>query len=324
MNKFASILLITACSSVLFAEEAAQKDKSPLELSLLTTAGYYPKTDHKTGSSHFSGINGIYDGVEFVTEFDASYTMPFLNGSDELTADNHLAFKLGLELSPVTVAPLASVTFSPIAFLEFSIGGTIGTGWGLTDDIQGLAKLDESKTKYKDLTPFAHWYLYTWASAYFMFDLAAIWEGEWHHIVTTATYKAGYQKMTGTKSTVWGWRNSYGFANGWVYEQEYFLGYQIPLKVSMAGIGATLWGNYQSSDYGKFSSNYDGDFMTIDIWPMVEVKLSDKDLLYVLADFRARRSFLEKYDDNAYEPFMTTTGREWLFYAIGAQWKHTF
>lgn len=204
MNKIISLLLITACSSVIFAEEISQKEKSPLELSLLTTAGYYPKTDHKTGSSHFSGINGIYDGVELVTEFDATYTMPFLNGSDELTADNHLAFKLGLELSPVTVAPLASVTFSPIAFLEFSIGGTIGTGWGLTDDIQGLAKLDESKTKYKNLTPFAHWYLYTWASACFMFDLAAIWEGEWHHIVTTATYKAGYQKMTGTKSTVWG------------------------------------------------------------------------------------------------------------------------
>ena len=98
----------------------------------------------------------------------------------------------------------------------------------------------------------------------------------------------------------------------------------MPLKVSMAGIGASLWGNYQSSDYGKFSGNYDGDFMTIDIWPMVEVKLSDKNLLYMLADFRARRSFLEKYDDDAHEPFMTTTGREWLFYAIGAQWKHTF
>ena len=36
------------------------------------------------------------------------------------------------------------------------------------------------------------------------------------------------------------------------------------------------------------------------------------------------RSFREKYDDDAHEPFMTTTGREWLFYAIGVQWKHSF
>jgi hypothetical protein len=323
MNRFILVLLLIVCSA-LFAEEPTPQKKSPLEFTLTTSAAYYPMVDHKTGSSHFSGISGAYDGVEAVTEFDATYTMPFLNGSDELTVDNHLAFKLGLELSPVTIAPVASVTFSPIAFLEFAIGGTIGTGWPLTDDIQGLAKLDESKPKYKNLTPFANWYFYTWASGCFMFDLAAIWEGDWHHVVTTATYKAGYQKMTGTKSTVWGWQNSYGLADGWVYEQEYFLGYQMPLKVSMIGVGATLWGNYQSSDYGKFSSNYDGDFMTIDIWPMVEIKISKKDLLYVLTDFRARRSFREKYDDDAHEPFMTKTGREWLFYSIAAQWKHTF
>ena len=323
MNRFILVLLLIVCSA-LFAEEPTPQKKSPLEFTLTTSAAYYPMVDHKTGSSHFSGISGAYDGVEAVTEFDATYTMPFLNGSDELTVDNHLAFKLGLELSPVTIAPVASVTFSPIAFLEFAIGGTIGTGWPLTDDTQGLAKLDESKPKYKNLTPFANWYFYTWASGCFMFDLAAIWKGDWHHIVTTATYKAGYQKMTSTKSTVWGWKNSYGMAEGWVYEQEYFLGYQMPLKVSTLGVGSTLWGNYQSSDYGKFSNNYDGDFMTMDIWPMVEVKLSNKDLLYVLADFRARRSFREKYDDDAHEPFMTKTGREWLFYSIAAQWKHTF
>ena len=315
---------MTSCCSALFAEESTPSPKSPLELTLTTSAAYYPKADHKTGSSHFSGISGIYDGVKAVTEFDATYTMPFLKGSNELTKDNHLAFLLGLELSPVTIAPVASVSFSPIAFLKFVIGGTIGTGWALTENIQGLVKLDESKPKYKNLTPFANWYFYTWASGCFMFDLAAIWKGDWHHIVTTATYKAGYQKMTGTKSTVWGWKNSYGMAEGWVYEQEYFLGYQMPLKVSMLGVGSTLWGNYQSSDYGKFSNNYDGDFMTIDIWPMAEIKLGKKNLLYVLADFRARRSFREKYDDDAHEPFMTKTGREWLFYSIAARWKHTF
>jgi len=324
MNKFISILLMTICSTALFAEETSSKEKSPLNYSLLTSLGYYPETTPKTGSSHFAGLSGIYDGVELVTEFNATYTMPFLKGSDELTADNHLTFNLGVELSPVTVAPLASVTFSPIAFLEFAIGGIIGSGWGLTDDIQGLAKLDESKPKYENLTPFAHWYFYTWASGCFMFDLAAVWEGDWHHVVATASYKVGYQKMTGTKSSVWTWRNSYGQASGWVYEQEYFLGYQMPLKVSTVGVGTTLWGNYQASDYGNFSSNYEGDFMTIDIWPMVEIKLSQKDILYVLADFRGRRSFLEKYKDDAHEPFMTKTGREWYFYALGFQWKHTF
>lgn len=313
------------CYTTIFAEGTpTPKEETPLEYSLTTSMAYYPKADHKTGSSHFSGISGFYDGVEAVTEFDAIYTLPILKGSDELTQDNHLAFKLGLELSPLTVAPVASVTFSPIAFLELAIGGTIGTGWSMTDNLQGAMELNESKPKYENLTPFANWYLNVWASACLMFDAAAIWEGDWHHIVATATYKAGYQKMTGTKATVWGWQASYGLADGWIYEQEYILGYQMPLKLSMIAVGTTLAGHYQSSDYGKFSHNYEGDYMTIDIWPTAEIKLNDKDKLYVILDFRARRSFKEKYDDDAYEPFMTTTGREWIFYALALQWIHKF
>ena len=316
---------IALCSTAIFAENNSPAT-SPLEYSLTTSAAYYPEADHKTGSSHFSGVSGPYDGIEAVTEFDAIYTLPFLKGDDELTADNHLAFKLGLELSPITVAPVASVTFSPIAFLEFAVGGTAGTGWSIADDLQGTAKLENSKSgpEYKDLTPFANWYLYGWVSGCFMFDLAALWEGDWHHVVATATYKAGYQKMTGTDSKVWGWQATYGMADGWVYEQEYFVGYQMPLKLSMIGVGTTLTGHYQSSDYGKFSNNYDGDYMTIDIWPMAEITLNKTNQLYAIVDFTARRSFREEYKDDAHEPFMTKTGREWILYTIALQWKHLF
>ncbi len=157
-----------------------------------------------------------------------------------------------------------------------------------------------------------------------MFDLAALWEGDWHHVVMTATYKAGYQKLTGTDSDVWLWQASDGMATGWVYEQEYLIGYQMPLMVSTIGVGTTLSGHYQSSDYGKFSRNYDGDFMTIDIWPMAEITLSKNDLLYVVIDFTTRRSFKEKYEDSEHEPLMTKTGREWMLNTIALQWKHVF
>ena len=132
------ILIFIALSSTLFAEEnsALEKtslEKSPWELSATTSAAYYPKTDHKSGSSHFSGVSGAYNGVEGIVEFDAAYTLPFLRGSDEFTAENHVTFNIGLEISPVTIAPVASVTLSPIAFLEFAIGGTAGTGWNIAD-----------------------------------------------------------------------------------------------------------------------------------------------------------------------------------------------
>ena len=329
MKKQFVLIPIALCSSMLFAEETstlekASPEKSPWEFSATTLAAYYPKADHESGSSHFSGISGVYDGVKGLVEFEAAYTLPFLRGSDGFTAENHVTFNISLEISPVTIAPVASITLSPIAFLELAIGGTVGTGWNAFNLFQGMAEFNESKPAYRDLTPFAHWYLHGWASACLMFDLAAVWEGDWHHVVATATYKAGYQNITGTDADVWLWMASDGLASGWIYEQEYFIGYQMPLKLSMVGVGTTLSGHYQSSDFGKYSSNYKGDFMTIDIWPMVEITLGNTDKLYVLLDFQARRSFREKYKDEDYEPFMTYSGREWVFYTIGFQWKHLF
>jgi hypothetical protein len=331
MDKLTLPIATLISCSLLFAEESASakssdaaQEKSPWEFSATTSAAYYPETEHHRGATHFSGFSSPYDGVEVVVEFDAAYSLPFLRGDDEFTADNHVTFNMGLEISPVTIAPIAQITVSPIAFLELAIGGTAGTGWNTFGLFQGMAKYSAIEPEYKDLTPFAHWYLYGWASACLMFDLAALWEGDWHHVVATATYKAGYQKLTGTEADVWIWRTTDGLASGWVYEQEYFVGYQMPLKLSMIGIGATLSGHYKSSDYGNYSSNYKGDFMTIDIWSMAEIALSKKDKLYVLLDFESRRSFREKYKDIEHEPLMTYSGREWIFYMLGIQWKHLF
>ena len=331
MNKLTLPIATLISCSLLFAEEIssaktsdAAQEKSLWEFSATTSAAYYPEASHKTGSSHFSGVNGIYDGAKAVVEFDAAYTLPFLRGNDEFTADNHIVFNTGLEVTPVSVAPVASITISPIAFLELAIGGTIGTGWSIGDLFQGMAKFNEAKPEYKNLAPFAHWYLYGWAKATLMFDLAALWEGDWHHVVATATYTTGYQNITGTDADIWLWQADEGLASGWIYEQEYFIGYQMPLNLSMVGFGVTLSGHYRSSDYGVYSSNYKGDFITIDIWPMAEITLSKKDKLYILADFEARRSFREKYKDSEHEPFMTYSGREWIFYGLGIQWKHLF
>ena len=74
---------------------------------------------------------------------DAIYKMPFLQGNNDFTKKNHVDFKLGLELSPVTIAPVASVTISPITFLEFAIGGTVGSGWNIGSLFQGMSKYNE-------------------------------------------------------------------------------------------------------------------------------------------------------------------------------------
>ena len=131
MNKLALHIATLFSCSLLFAEEATDtaQEKSPWEISSMVSAAYYPEVEHHRGSSHVTGISGPYDGIEAIAEFDAAYTLPFLRGDDEFTADNHVTFRAGLEVSPITIAPVASITVSPIAFLELAIGGTAGTGW---------------------------------------------------------------------------------------------------------------------------------------------------------------------------------------------------
>ena len=318
-----TLLCIALCGSALWAEDVS-KEKDPFELSLTTSAALYPDADHQSGSSHFSKPNGSFDGADLAFQFDAAYTLPFLKGSDALTEDNHLTFNMGVEVTPVSLSPVASIVFSPIAFLEFAIGGKAGSGWNVGDLFYGIAEYNPFKQDYEALDPFSSWYLNAWMSGTFQFDLAAIWEGDFHHVIASATYKAGYQTLTGTDETFWIWQTKNAMVEGWIYEQEYILGYQMPFLLSMIAVGTTLSGHYQESDYGKFASSYDGDFMTIDIWPLAEVTLNAKNRIYILADFSSRRSFREKYKDQEHEPLMTACGREWYFDGIAMQWIHLF
>jgi len=318
MKKYALFAAVLFCCSAVFA------DDDPLELSLTTAVAYYPESERKTGDTHFSGICGAFEGAQAAVTFDATYTVPFLQGSGDLTADNSAKFSCAFELSPISVMPSLSISFTPIAFLEFAVGGRAGTGWNLSEDLQGISEFNADKPEYKDINAFSGWYLNGWASACLMFDIGEVIEGDWTHVFATATYKAGYQKLTGTNETIWNWQAEYGMADGWIYEQEYMLGYQMPTKLSMIAVGTTLTGHYKSSDFGDYSSSYDGDYMTVDIWPMAALTLTEKDDIYLMVDFTSRRSFKEKYDDIAHEPLMTKSGREWIFYYLGLQWKHKF
>lgn len=62
------LIPVALCCSMLYAEETSalektNPEKSPWELSATTSAAYYPKADHESGSRHFSGISGAYDGA---------------------------------------------------------------------------------------------------------------------------------------------------------------------------------------------------------------------------------------------------------------------
>lgn len=322
-----SMLLLTP--RAIFSQDS-KPDENPLELSIAVGLAVYPESTH-TGKSgtHFAGICGAYDSLQAAVTGAAAYTLPFMQADNMLMEDNHVTFTASLELSPVSCMPAFEITFSPLALLELSCGGMAGTGWDFTlADAQGAGEYNLLKRRYEPISTFNQWYLNTYGRATLMFDTGAIWEGDWTHIVMTASYSAGYQKLTGT-GNVWQWQlNPYPMANGWIYEQDYFLGYQMPTAVSLVGVDLTLSGHYNSSDFdaSQIAKSYDGGFMQISIMPVAQIKLgkTNKDTLGIFALINSRRTFFEEWKDWDTEPLLTKNGREFFLDCFGFEWKHIF
>ena len=324
MNKRHLFVLIGIlfCTTGLLAAEDTKE--SPWSFSITTDFAWYPKSDYvASDSTHFAPITGPYSGLQARTTLNASYKIPVLTSDSPLFSGNNITFTGSFEISPISLMPQLSVSFTPIAFLNFSAGSMAGSGWNMLG-MQCLAQYKSVTGTYDDINAFSSWYLKQWANATFMFDVAALWPGEWHHIVTVATYEVDYITLTNTTSPIWEWQASKNFANGLQFYQSYVLGYQMPTMVSIVGIRAELTGHYNSSDYGSYADNFDGSYITKDISPLMQLTFSKKDSLYIMANFESRRSFAEEHTSTDEEPLLTCTGDEWFFNRVALSWTHTF
>lgn len=218
MKQFRKIFYISAAVAAallfpLYAEETSEP-KSPWLFSITTDTAYYPKSDFITGGDHFSRITGAYDALEARATLHAKYTIPVPFGNNAFVKGNTLVIDNALELSPVSFSPMLSVSFTPVAFLVFSAGAKAGAGWNALG-IQGMALLNNKTTEYESFDPFTSLFLDGWASAAFQFDAAALWPGDWHHIVMLANYKTEYSCLTGADNgDVWKWLGTGNKANG--------------------------------------------------------------------------------------------------------------
>lgn len=321
---FKKILALVALPVALFAGETDESQNDPLSLSLTTVAAVYTDVDYETGDNHFAGLNGPFSGAKAVTRFNATYTIPTPLGEHWLLRGANLALTGIFELSPLSVRPLIKADFTPVPFLVFSAGGSIGTGWNPLG-FDGMSVYSPKKQEYESLTPFGHYYYDYWASATFQFDTGALIEGDWSHIVMQATYKWIYKGITGVDDgDIWCWQVFPGEANGWQYYVTGILGYQMPIALQMVGIMAEFYGHYDPGDYQKIYRGFDGDFMWIDLSLLANFKLSSKDELMTLLTFEGGRSFATHHKDSDEEPFLVKTGREWSFYRIVFSWDHKF
>ncbi len=165
-------------------------------------------------------------------------TVPFLAGSGALTSGNSVAFKLGGELSPVSVNGTFETVLTPVAFLQFLAGGSIGSGWNIPI-ADGLRMNERSGAHDAELTGGAFSGL-VWsakAGGVFQFDLAALKPGEWNHVVLQTTHIAKYRALSSANSTdSWLVESDLGEnRNGWNYYGNYFVGYRMPIVLNTAG-----------------------------------------------------------------------------------------
>lgn len=330
-----SLSAVVFVSSAAFSQEAeeakSQKKNTFIWKFYEQTAGaYYFKSDYVSGGDHFAPITSLFQSIELKTTFNAECSIPAPLGKHFLLKDSNVRIKTAFELCPVTVRPLVSVSFTPLPFLVFSTGASIGTGWSAFG-FKGLCKLDENgkiskkSIEYENLTPFGNYYYDFWFSGLFQFDTGAIFPGDWTHAVMQASYTVSYVGVTGVDDgKIWLWQLVGNNCNGWRYTANFVLGYQMPLPLSMIAVNTDVYALFNSDDYGIYSSSYNGDFTNVTISPMLKFDFSKKDSLFVLFEFKKRRSFEEEHSESKEEIFLTYSGAEWFFNRIAFSWTHVF
>ena len=325
VKKLFSILFAASLFMPIFAQEDSVKSvELPITFSITTDFAYYPKSAPIVSkTTHFAPLTGVYSGIEGRITGHAYYTIPTPLSDNPLMSGDNVTFDGYLEVTPVSIKPGLNISFTPIAFLVFSAGAEAGTGWNLAG-IEGMAEWNPvAESHYASITPFTSWYYHFWAQGTFQFDTGAIIPGDWTHIVMMASYKAEYTGLSGRGSQdLWLWQTSGNQVNGWKYYSNAILAYQMPLMLKRAGVMAEFQGYYSDNAYANAA--YDGNFMRIDISPLLQFQFGAKDSLAVLFNFARRRGYSSEYTDGWEETFLSTISGEWYFNRIALSWSHNF
>lgn len=335
MKKFVLFTFLLLTLSLCFAQEKKAEPKKSSHLwsfSLTTDFAYSPKSDYVKGKDHFAPVTAAYSSIGVRMTGKASQSIPIPFGTSDLVKGNTLDFTYGLELSPLTIMPTFDVSFTPIAFLVFSAGANIGTGWFLPGlNLQGIARLvDPNKAEmteaYESLSSFNNYYLDTYLGATFQFDVAALWPGDWHHIVSMANFTGHYTAMTGVPNgEIWAWQGSGNQANGWNYKAQFVLGYQMPLPLAMIALNTELSGHFNGNDYDSTKyPNYNGSFMSVDFVPFLAFAFGEKHSLLLACYVSSRRSFSSSHDHPNIEPLLNYSGKEWFFKQLALSYTVKF
>lgn len=319
-------------AAVLLAATAGAVDlPEHLSMTLDVKGAYHPesKWTQGWGDARYQFISGPYDGVELAAQLNVNYTIPTPLGDNFLLRSANVVATGSVEVSPVSLKPIAKVAFTPLPFLSFNVRGEAGTGWDLPFlRLHGMAKHVSSSNgngngtygQYTALTPFGDWLLKFAAQGIFQFDTAALWPGDWHHIQMQYTYEVYYENQTGVPDgTARIWQGTASKVDGWGEYQCLVLAYGMPLVISRAGVMVESDRHY-FNDFTETKNSPDASIPEISISPMAQFTFNEHNLLSVLFTFANRRHTLETDGD------ITNGSPKWLWYfkRLAFQYTYTF
>ena len=221
--------------------------------------------------------------------------VPFMQRPCALTSGNNVLYRFKGTFSPVSLNAIASATVTPLAFLTFQAGSSIGTGWnvgfsnglGLNIDGTGTPAADSLKGVV----------LESWLSGTFQFDLGAVVPGDWTHLLLAATSKLGYKYYTGAEADQpWQFQVDDGENfNGFSYFGTYVLGYKLPYKVDTVAFSVEteqmLFDNKDLSSYDPI--DWKSDFVKVTLGPLINIKLSEDSNIIILIQFTREKDYTD-------------------------------
>ena len=177
--------------------------------------------------------------------FTQRFSFPFLQGSNPLTAENNIDLALTAEVTPISLNGLAEAVWTPIAFFQFTLGGSIGSGWAINlfgGDIYGIGitRSDAAGNVEHAGSAFDGVFLKGKTGATLQMDLAALVPGDWNHVIARTYHELNYKAYTAAEAgDSWYFENDDGEnCNGFNYYGSLVVGYQMPIFLNMVALMA--------------------------------------------------------------------------------------
>jgi hypothetical protein len=236
------------------------KQLIPVVLFLLALGNLFAEIGVETSSDQTLTASSL---PEAKLSFNRRFTFPVLAGTGPLTEGNNLATAFTAEISPVSLNGAAEAVFTPIAFFQVVGGFKLGTGWNMElfgSQVYGMGinqPKEDGRTSEIKGAPVDGLVWGPHLGGVFQFDLAALFPGDWHHIVFRTYHEWNYRAYTqanGGESWVFENDNREN-RNGSNYYGNYLLGYQMPIFLNTVGLMAEM----SQYLYGTPNGAYWGD-----------------------------------------------------------------